>query len=58
MRGSAPAARRSATVCGTAAVTRKAAGSTTVTSGRPGMAMSPNCTGTSDTTPANGARTT
>ncbi len=58
MRGSCPATRRVARLCGTAAVTRSTAGSYSVTSARPGMAMSPSDTGTSETTPAKGARTT
>ena len=45
-------------VCGTATLTRSAAGSYSVSSGRPGIAMSPSTTGTSATTPAYGAFTT
>ena len=47
-----PLPMRAAALCGTAAVTRSAAGSYSVNSGRPGMAMSPSTTATSATTPS------
>ena len=43
---------RAATVCGSGALTRRAFGSYTVNSARPGIAMSPSTTETSATTPA------
>ena len=41
--------------CGSVAVTRRSFGSNTVTSCRPGWAMSPSSTCVAPTTPANGA---